>query len=125
MPEEVKKQSIAILADSLTEGERATLLRLRSLPEYRVLVKLLDAVCTSANNDAIKTDPESANYITILTSRQQRARNFSELASWLLKSIDSHSETVKKTQNKENEEADDKVAKVFGIHTVKPKPKQQ
>jgi len=122
---EDRKKIRVLLANDLTQIEKGALHRLQSMPEYKVLVKLLNSSCAAANDDVIKTDPEAPNYNSILTFRQQRARSFSEQADTLFHSIKEHAASIIKQEKKEDTEAEDRVAKVFGIHTVKPKPKQQ
>ena len=115
-----EKAHVPLLVNELTAVECGQLNQTMNTPGFQVLVKLNEAACLRANEDAIKLDPEGTDYERKLSVRTQRARNFNELVQIVRASALLHVNKLKQEAQKELLDAEVAVANRFGIHTVKP-----
>jgi hypothetical protein len=118
------KATGTLLREELSPAETVMLGQMTQHGGYKVLVKLMDALCTRATQDVVRLEPEDKDYERKLSVRSQRARTVNETCSVILKSIDAHVQSAANQEEQEQKEAVDSVAKVFGIHPVPPKPKK-
>lgn len=116
-----KKSTGTLLREDLSSTEVMMLGQMTHHGGYKVLVKLMDALCTRATQDIVLLDPEADDYERVLSIRTQRARTINEVCSVILKSVEAHVESIASQERTEDQEAVDKVAKTFGIHRVPPK----
>lgn len=88
---------------------------------FKVLIRIFDAACSVATNDALRLDPEEPTYDHKLAVRTQRARNFAECIDLVNKSALFHTNMLKAEESQEEHEAVDAVRKVYGINVLPPK----
>lgn len=110
-----------LLSDKLSASERAMLAQVTHHGGYKVIIKLMEALCDRISKDEIRLDPEKPGYEDKLAVRHQRARNANEVCAELLKSIEWHIRAAANQELTEEADAVDIVAKTFGIHPVPPK----
>lgn len=115
-----EKAKPLLLENELTMAECVMLNGVMNTPGFSILTRLYEAACAWANNEAVRLDPEDANYNQKLAVRTQRTRNFNELVQYVRLSALTHVERVKKQKQEETQEAEEAVASVFGIHPAKP-----
>ncbi len=119
-----QKETTPLLMEELTQPERVFLTQIFQHAGFSVLIKLFDAGCTRATQDIVRLDPEKPDYERLLAYRSQRSRNINEFSSWIRKSVEYHTKVVKMQEVGDENQAEDAVAKVFGIHKVPPKAKR-
>jgi hypothetical protein len=116
-----KDTSEPLLREELSAAERIILGQLTQQPGFNIIVRMHEAACARANNDAIKLDPEEDGYERKLSVRTQRTRNFNECVNLVRKSINWHVEAVVVEAQQDDQQVVDAVAKTFGIHKVTKK----
>lgn len=124
MSEIKESKLVPLLTEDLTHPERIFLTQIFHHAGFKVLIKLLNAACARATEQIVKLDPENPDYQRLLTYRSQRSRNFSECISDVMRSVEYHTGVLKAEEVGEEIQAEDAVAKVFGIHKVPPKAKK-
>src|SRR6267142_2511853 len=90
-----------LLMDELTPMKRAALAALVSHPGWTVVEELHFDACKRATEDALKANPEEANYDQISRARLLKARERSEFSLLILGSIEWH---IKAAQNENQEQ---------------------
>jgi len=99
-----EKKSVPLMMDDLSVGEKVLLANLSLHPGYKVLVKLLDAACTTATQDVIRLDPMVQEYKRKLEYLQQAARTVNKFSSLVLRSVKYHAECAQyETENSEQD----------------------
>jgi hypothetical protein len=88
------KQSV-LLADELTDVERASLASLAQHPGWRVVEKLHTEACKRATEAVIKLDPTEEGYQRKLVALQSKARERNEFSLLILGSVSLHIEAAK------------------------------
>ena len=116
-----KKETQRILGEDLNVAEKATLVQMASTPGFKILIKMANEACLRATQDTARLDPEMPEYERLAVERARRARNISEFSDLLFKSVFAHVDSVKKVQAQEDEQAEEAVNNVFGIHPADPK----
>ncbi len=96
-----KDIDVPILEGVLQITDQVTLGNMTLHPGYKILIRMINTACAAANATVVSTNPEADDYDRILRSRQQRARNWSELSIWLFKSIDWHTKSGSSSQSEE------------------------
>jgi hypothetical protein len=124
MSEIKESKLIPLLMEELTHPERIFLTQIFQHAGFKVLIKMLNASCARATEQIVRLDPENPDYQRLLTYRSQRSRNFSECISEVMKSVEYHTGLLRTEEVGEEIQAEDSVAKVFGIHKVPPKAKK-
>ena len=119
-----QKETLPLLMDELTHPERIFLAQIVQHAGFKVLVKLFDAGCSRSTQDIVRLDPEKPDYERLTVYRTQRSRNINEFSALIMKSVEFHTGALRAAEVGEEVEADDAVAKVFGIHKVPPKAKK-
>jgi hypothetical protein len=119
-----QKEIVPLLMEDLTHPERIFLTQIVQHAGFQVLIKLMDAGCTRATQDIVRLDPEKPDYERLLTYRSQRSRNINEFSAWVFKSVEYHTGKLRAEEVNDEVQAEDRVAKVFGIHKVPPKAKK-
>lgn len=79
-----------LLMNELTPGKRAALASLVSHPGWAVVEEMHFDACKRATEDALKANPEEANYDQISKVRLLKARERNEFSLLILSSIDWH-----------------------------------
>lgn len=115
-----EKAKPLLLENELTIADCVMLSGTMKTPGFSILVRLYEAACAWANNESIKLDPEDPNYNQKLAVRTQRTRNFNELVQYVRLSALTHVQRVEKQKQEENQQAEEAVASVFGVHSAKP-----
>jgi hypothetical protein len=93
-----------LLADTLTDTQRALLASLQQHPGYPVLELLHMEACKRATEDVIRVNPEEENAIRKVEVRQLRARERNEFSLLILKSIQWHVDAAAAVGPKKEEE---------------------
>lgn len=115
-----EKAKPLLLESELSIAECVMLNGVMNTPGFSILTRLYEAACAWANNESIRLDPEDTNYNQKLAVRTQRTRNFNELVQYVRLSALTHVKRVEKQKQEENQQAEEAVASVFGIHPAKP-----
>lgn len=117
--ESKRKIDTPVLDGQLTPGEQVMLHQVIHHGGFKVLLKIFDAVCNLAKDDALRLDPEEPTYDHKLAIRVQRGRNFAECVDLANKSVVYHTQQFKDQVVAEDHEAVESVKKVFGINFIK------
>src|SRR5258708_7056160 len=114
------KETQTILSPDLTQAKKVMLTQVVMTPGWKVVIELANEACRTAMQDTIKLDPESADYERVCVERQRRARNITEFSEQFFRSIQSHADSIRKTEAAEDQEVVSRVGEMFGIHPSKP-----
>jgi hypothetical protein len=115
-----EKQAPKILVPDLPQAKKVMLLQTTMTPGWKVIVEIANEACRQAMTDTIKLDPESEDYERVCVERQRRARNMTEFSDLLMRSIHTHADDVRRVEQKEDDEAVERVGAMFGIHPSQP-----
>jgi hypothetical protein len=85
-----KESPKPFLMRELTLGQKVALAQMTLMPGFQVLTMLIEAGCTQATAEAIKTDPEEANYHQVLEARHGYARSVNKFTQLLRGSVNYH-----------------------------------
>lgn len=118
-----EKETRQILSPDLTQAEKVMLAQTIMTPGWKVVIKMANDACSVATKDTIKVAQEDPSYERIVVERQRRARNIIEFSDLLMESIHSHADSMRKVEQKEEDEAVERVANMFGIHPAQPPKK--
>jgi TRAP-type mannitol/chloroaromatic compound transport system substrate-binding protein len=113
--------------ESLTTGEQEMLSTLVRHPAYGILKKLMEEACVKSTARVIQLKVTEDNYASKLQALQQEAQAMNEFSAAIIKSIEAHSEAVKRQLEQRTEELEASTselldAKHFGSIRIK-KPK--
>src|SRR5208282_3059623 len=89
-------------------------------PGFKVLAKIEDAAITRATQAMMKVNPEAPDHDRIVAVRATAARITNEVIKLIRDSVLAHVNSVAKKEEKENEEADERVSRMTGIHPAVP-----
>src|SRR5258708_39731730 len=104
------KETQTILSPDLTQAKKVMLTQVVMTPGWKVVIEIANEACRTAMQDTIKLDPESEDYERICVERQRRARNITEFSDDLMKSIHAHADSIRRVEQKEEDEAVERVA---------------
>src|ERR1700719_611023 len=85
-----KESPKPFLMRELTLGQKVALAQTTLTPGFQVLTMLIEAGCTQATAEAIKTDPEEANYHQVLEARHGYGRSVNKFTQLLRASVNYH-----------------------------------
>ena len=122
---EKKETELPLLMDELTAPEKVMLGLTMGSPGFRVYVRVCEAAIARAIGKVAELDPEDSDYTHKLSVRAQHARTTKETIELIRKSVNYHTQNLQSQVDSEKDEAEAAVAKTFGIHTIKPKPKKE
>lgn len=114
-----KKEARRILGEGLPSVKKALLMQTTMTPGFKVVIELANEACLRFTQDSVKVDPESPDSDRITLERTRRARYISEFSDWLFQSVFEHADSVKRQEASEQQEAEEAVDNVFGIHPAK------
>lgn len=117
------KETQKILSPNMSPAKKVLLLQTIMTPGWKVVIEMANEACQVAAQDTIRLDPESEDYERVCVERQRRARNITEFSDLLMKSIHTHADSLRKVEQKEEDEAVGRVAEMFGIHPAQPPKK--
>lgn len=117
------KEAQTILSPDLAQVKKVLLAQTIMTPGWKVVIEIANEACRVATTDTIKLDPESQDYERICVERQRRARNITEFSDLLMRSIHAHADSIRRVEAKEEVEAVERVASMFGIHPAQTEKK--
>src|SRR5208282_1630607 len=103
------KETQKILSPDLHITKKVMLAQVIGTPGWKVIIEIANEACRMAMQDTIKLDPESDDYERVVVERQRRARNITEFSDLLMRSIHEHADAVRKVEQKEDQEAVERV----------------
>jgi hypothetical protein len=112
-----------LLMEELTHHERIALRQVTHMPGWEVAMKILAAGCTEAANDISKLNPQEDDYERKVAERGRHSFSVNKYSARLQKSFIYHVEVLMAQAKAEQTEADNAVARTFGIGLANPADK--
>ena len=114
-----KKEIKKILCEDMSPMKKALLMQTVMMPGFKVIIEMANEGCLRYTQDIAKLDPEQSDYERLVVERGRRSRNVSEWSDLLFQSIYGHVDSLKKQEAVDNQDAEEAVNNVFGIHPAK------
>ncbi len=110
-----EKKNAELLLPNMSAADKAMLLQTVSTPGFQVIVKMANAAVLQVTQDISKLDPEGSDYERKVVERGRRARNISEGFDLLFRSVFAHKDSLRRIEDREEQDARDAVDKTLGV----------
>ena len=111
-----EKKDKQMLMPDMSPAKKAMLVQTAMTPGFKVIIEMANEAALRATQDISRLDPEGPDYERKVVERGRRARNINEGFDLLFASVYGHVDSIKKVEAKEDQEAEDAVGAIYGIH---------